>query len=302
MPAPGHGEAHAEEEHPVAAGFHAFDQVLEGLQGDPGGLLDRRVDPAALDQGPQRPEQLEVLAGLDLQEDVRDRGALRAPHVDQDDRAILLAVRDVHALGRDRVAGEKPRMGLRGIAAPENDQIGPVLDFAERRGALAHALEGDPRGAVAHGGRGVDVAADQIGDGDRLALGLAGRVAEPVGDGEARLDKDPRGLFHRLGGAGFLAVDERHGALLRGVLGEPGPAEGAGVPDLGDPLLIQIHGQDLVVADASAKGAGRIFQDQDVFAHGEPSARGSTSTTKFLESGMPLKAVSPPMSWLDGGP
>jgi len=33
-----------------------------------------------------------------------------------------------------------------------------------------------------------------------------------------------------------------------------------------------------------------------------PAGSGSTSTSRFLESGMPLKAVSLPMSWLEGGP
>ena len=268
MPARRHGQSHAEQQGAVAARLHAPRQILEGGQGDARGLLDGRVDPAALDQGPQRPQHFEIRARFDLDEDVGHRRAARAPDVHQDHRAVLFAARHIHSLGRPPIAREQARVGFGRVAPPEDDQVGPVLDLAQRRRALAHTLEGDTRWAVADGRGRIDGAADEVGDGDGLALRLARRVAESVNQREPRIRQYVRRFLHGLGGARFRAADERMGAVaVPGMPGEPGAAQYAGILDLGDTVLVQVHGQDLVVAHAAAKGAGRILDDPCAWFH-----------------------------------
>ena len=106
---------------------------------------------------------LEVLAGPHLEEDVRGLGARRLADVHQHHRAVLAAVGQELALLRQRVLGEVPRMALGRVAAPVDDEVGPVLDFAQRAGHLTAQLGGDLGGAVSKRGVAVDDAADQLG-------------------------------------------------------------------------------------------------------------------------------------------
>ncbi len=92
MAATGHGQSHAEEQHAIAAIFHALHEVFHGFQGDAGPLLDIGVHMAPLDQGAQRPQQFEIGAYLDLDENIGDRYALGAAHVNVNDGAVFLAV------------------------------------------------------------------------------------------------------------------------------------------------------------------------------------------------------------------
>ena len=264
VPAAGHGQAHAEEQHPVVAVFHALDQRLEVVARHPGYCLDVAAHGLAAHPRAQRPQQLEVAPGAHLHELVGDRRRRRLAHVHQHHVAVLLAVRDVAALGRHRVAREVPRVRLGRVAAPVDHQVGAVLDLAQGGGALADALEGDARGTVADRGGGVDGAAHQIADRHRHALRLARRVAEPVGDREPGLVQDARGLVQRVLERRLLAADQRRRVVLDAVLQEPGAAEHAGVLGLGDALRVEVDGQLHVVAHAAAEGAGGVLDDADV--------------------------------------
>src|SRR5207249_2949124 len=102
---------------------------------------------------------------------------------------------------------------------------------------------------------------------------------------------------------------ERERTLLDTVLPEPRLAKDAGVLGLRDALLIEIHREVHIVAHAPAERAGGVPDDLQVLTHHpDPpqspfsSRTGSTSTSRFLEIGMPLPAVSPAISWLDSGP
>ena len=74
--------------------------------------------------------ELEVLARLDDQGDVRRLGRGRFADVDGDHRPALAAFGDELALLGDGVLAEVPRMALRRVAAPVDDEVRPVLDFA----------------------------------------------------------------------------------------------------------------------------------------------------------------------------
>ena len=151
--------------------------LLEG-QADFGDA--RLVHGLVLDQRPQRRADLEVLARLDLQEDVGRLGAGRFADVDEDHRAALAALGDELALLGERVLAEVPRMAFRRVAAPVDDEVRPVLDFAQRARDLATQLGGYFSGAVSKRGVAVDHASDHFGQGDGAALRLARDVAEPV--------------------------------------------------------------------------------------------------------------------------
>ena len=125
--------------------------------------------------------QLEILAGPNLQEDIGGLGALRFANVDQHHRAVLAAARQELALLHERVFGEVPRMALGRVAAPVDDEIGPVLHFAERTRDFATQLGGDLGGTVSQAmcgcrsRRPISSASD-----DAFALRLAGDVAHAV--------------------------------------------------------------------------------------------------------------------------
>ena len=106
----------------------------------------------------------------------------------------------------------------------------------------------------------VDDAADQLREKNRLALGLAGDVAQSVDERHVgpvemlrrRLD----GLVH----AGRFAVNQGVGIQpFGGVVLEPARAEDAGRLGVGNPLAVGV--QFDVVADAPAERAGRVLHN-----------------------------------------
>ena len=58
-------------------------------------------------------------------------------------------------------------MGFYRVAAPEDDQIAPVLDFAERAGDLAHLLQCQSRRALLGSVCRVNARTDPIGESKR---------------------------------------------------------------------------------------------------------------------------------------
>ena len=306
MPAARHRQPHAEHQRTEAAGLHAGREVLQRSERHPGQLIDRRIHVPALHERAQRPQDLEVAARLHLHEDVGHRRARRAPHVDQHDGAVLLPVGNVHAFRGHRIASEQPRMRFGRIAAPEDHQVGPVADLSQRRGALAHRLEGHAARSMADRRGRVDVAPDHVGDGDRLALRLAGRIRQTVDHRKARVGEDAGGGLDRLLGARLAPLDQCLGTLLDAVLLEPGTPEHARIFRLHDLVRVVVHGQMHVVADAAAERAGRVAYHPCIAAHGDDSfpgqATGSICTSIFFDKGMPLPAVSPSIRALDSGP
>ncbi len=147
-------------------------------------------------------------------------------------------------------------MRFGGIAAPEHDEVGPVLDLAERAGDFADALKRHAAGAVAHGRRRVDAAADAVGNGHGHALGLAGGVGKAVDNRISCLEENACGFLHRLIERRRFAADCRHGPLLDVVIEEPRLAQNAGV--LGPDDAVVLDGQFHVVADTAAEGAGGV--------------------------------------------
>ena len=165
---------------PNLARFIRSDEVLQLLDRQAGLRDALAVHRLVLDERAQRGHDLEVLAGPDLEEDVRGLGARRFADVHQDHRSALASLGHELALLGERVLGEMPRMAFRRIAAPVDDEVRPVLDFAQRARDLATQLGGYFSGAVSKRGVAVDHTSDHFGQGDRFALGLAGDVAEPV--------------------------------------------------------------------------------------------------------------------------
>ena len=76
----------------------------------------------------------------------------------------------------------------------------------------------------------IDITPDGIGNGDSLALRLAGRIAEAVGNGEPGIDQGPGGFFHRLfHGNGPVIYHGDRRVFFNVVLRKPGFAEYTGV-------------------------------------------------------------------------
>ena len=71
-------------------------------------------------------------ADADLQEEVGRPLTGCFPNVDEDHGAVLAAARQEFALLSQSVFSKMPRMTFGRIAAPVNDEVCPVLDFAQR--------------------------------------------------------------------------------------------------------------------------------------------------------------------------
>ena len=171
--------------------------------------------------------------------------------------------RHEHALGRETVLGEMPRVALGRVRSPEDDQVTAVANFAQRAGHFAHALKGHARGAVANAGGRVDRAADPIGNAHGHALRLARRVGESIDDGVARRRQNLRGPLDAFLERGGLAVDRGDRPIFDVVIQEPRFAQHAGPLGLDDVVVDDL--QVDVVANAAAKGAGGVGDDLGVF-------------------------------------
>src|SRR5205823_10329586 len=99
--------------------------------------------------------------------------------IDENHRPAFAAVGHEFALLHDRVFGEMARMAFGRVAAPVDDEVGPVLDFAERTRDFTTQLGGDLCWTVSEGRVTVDHGADQLSQRNCLALRFAGDVAEP---------------------------------------------------------------------------------------------------------------------------
>src|SRR5262245_34460802 len=182
-------------------------------------------------------------------------------------------------------------MTLRRVTAPVDDEVGSVLHLAQCTRHLAPQLGGYLSGTVSEGGVAVDHPTDQLGDGDRLPLGLARDVAEAVDQGQVGIIEV---TGRRLDGCverGGLAVDEGvREQPLRGVVLEPGITQAAGILALDDavPFGVQLD----VVAHAAAEGAGRVLHYGEAhagFSSGPSSRPEPGGTTKVQPSSRPGK-------------
>src|SRR6185503_7601839 len=136
------------------------DDVLDGLEGQADFLSARPVDRLALHERPHDRAELEILARLEDEGDVGRLGRGRFPDVDGDHRPALAPFGNELALLGDGVLAEMPRMAFRRVAAPVDDEVRPVLDFAQRARDLATQLGGYFSGAVSKRGVAVDHASD----------------------------------------------------------------------------------------------------------------------------------------------
>src|SRR5439155_23003145 len=115
-----------------------------------------------------------------LKEQIRGLRAHGLPDVHEDHGPALATLRHESALLRQGVLGEMTRVAFRGVAAPVDDEIRPILDFAQRARDLATQLGGYLSGAVSKRRVAVDHSSDHLGQSHGFALGLARDVAQPV--------------------------------------------------------------------------------------------------------------------------
>ena len=226
------------------------------------------IQRGARDESAQRPQGLELVRGIELDEGVcllRGRGPL-----------------PVHDDERPRPAGgavqaqppEQARVGDGRVRPPRDDEPAAVADLAERGRARADRLVGEARPSPT--GR-IDDRADRLGERHRLALRLAARLAEAVHERRPRLPQDRGGGLRRLVDGGRAAVEG--GDRRCGPFGEPRVAERAGARHAQAPAG---DGRLDVVAGAPAPGARRVSHRPPLpravrapRAAGRPAPRGS---------------------------
>src|SRR5262249_15953618 len=159
----------------------------------------------------------------------------------------------------------------------------PILDLAERARDLATQLGGYLSGAVSKRGVAVDHAPYRLGEGHRLALRLAGDVAQAVHERHVRVVQVLGGSANRLVDRRGRTVHERVGKRpLRSVVLEPRIAKAAGVLRLENALAIGV--QLDVVAHASAKGTGRVLDNVQRHVRVQPSTSNSQRSKLFVVS------------------
>ena len=120
----------------------------------------------------QLPQRLEVAVRVELDERAGRLGGGGALRVDDDDGGRI----EAQPLQQARVGDGR-------VGAPDDHELGPVADLAERRRARADRLVG----RTGAGARGIDHGADRLGERHRPALRLAARLAQAVDERRARL-------------------------------------------------------------------------------------------------------------------
>ena len=151
---------------------------------------------------------------------------------------------------------------LRGVGAPEDHQVGAVLDLAQGTGNLADALKRHAGRAVADGGCRIDAAADAIRDGDGDTLGFTRCIRESVDDRVARVRQDLRGALDSVLQRRRFAAHQRNGPILDVMIEKPRLAKYARPFRFRDVIIL--NRQIDVIANATAKRAGRISDDFQV--------------------------------------
>ena len=262
-----HGKPHTEEENTKLRGFHASDKIIQLFAGQSGfgDLLVR--DDFVFDHRTQHRDQLKILAGFDLQEDIGSFDAFGFANINQHHGAVFSTAGQEPALLHQRVFGEMSWMALRRVASPVDNEISPILDFAERACDFASQLGGDFCGTVSQRRMAVQQGPKIVSDINTFLLRFTSRVAHPVHQWHIRVIEIFRRSFNRFVNGGFLAVDDRIRILfLRRMIEKPSLAEHTGALGLVDPRFISV--QLDVVADATAEGAGRVIDDLQIRAHG----------------------------------
>ena len=255
-----HRQAHTEENHAKTRALHPARQVAKPIDRDAGLLNRLLVHALILDERAKSRQDLEVLAGSNLQKDVRSLGAGRFADVDQHHRSSLASFRDELALLRQRVLGEVPRVAFGRIAAPIDDEVRSVLHLSQGARDLATQLGGYLSGAVSKRGVAVDHTSDELGQRDRFTLRLARDVAQPVDERQVGFVQILRGSIDSGGKRRGFSVDDRVWKVtLRGVMLEPSLSETAGVLGLDDSIAVGV--QLDVVTDAATKCARGVLHN-----------------------------------------
>lgn len=84
------------------------------------------------------------------------------------------------ALLHQRVFGEMPRMAFRRIAAPIDDEIGPVFNFTQRTSNFATQLSGDLGRTMSQRGMAIEQSSQQVGQCHTFFLRFTGGVTHAV--------------------------------------------------------------------------------------------------------------------------
>lgn len=182
----------------------------------------------------------------------------RLTNVNQHHRPALASLGHVLALGSQGIPGEMQRVAIGRIASPVDDEIGAIFHLTQGTRDFTTQLGGYFGRAVSQGGVAVDHASNPLGQGDGVALRLAGDIAEPVYQRHVRLVEIFGRHLHRLVNRGRLAIDQGIGiAVFSGMVLEPRLAETTGALGLDDAVAFSL--QVYVVTDAAAEGTGGVF-------------------------------------------
>ena len=182
----------------------------------------------------------------------------RLTDVNQHHRPALASLRHVLALGNQGIPGEMQRVAIGRIASPVDDEIGAIFHLTQGTRDFTTQLGGYFGRAVSQGGVAVDHASNPFAQLHRVALGLAGDVAETVYQRHLCLvevfSRNLHGLIHR----SRFSIDQRIGVdVFGGVVFEPGLTETAGALRLDDSITLGLQAD--VVTHAAAKGTGGIL-------------------------------------------
>jgi len=132
-----------------------------------------------------------------------------SPYIDRDDRPGTTSVRNVNADGIRRITRSESRIPPLQIHAPEEDDIGPVADLAERCGRVAAFLsrQNEPRdGRRCHA---VEPSAQHVRDRGAFALRLARDVGREVHEGAPRTRQERGRGIQNVGDRASVTVDQR---------------------------------------------------------------------------------------------
>ena len=185
-------------------------------------------------------------------------GTGRFPDINQDHGPALAPLRHMLALWNQGVPGEMQGMTIGRIASPVDDEICPVLHLTQGARDFTTQLGGYFGRTVSQGGVAVDHASNPFGQGHRVALRLAGDIAETVDQRHVRLVEILGRNLHRIVKRSRLSIDQGiRVAMLRRMILEPGLPESAGTLGLDDSIALGL--QTDVVTHTAAKSTGGVL-------------------------------------------
>ena len=175
-------------------------------------------------------------------------------------------------------------MAFQRVRSPEEDQVRPVFDLAQRTGGFSDLLECHDRWSMAERGGRIDVCPDPVSQGDSCPLAVGTASGQSIEEGCARRPKNGLRPGHRFFQRHRLAFDLSDRRLTTFLVQEPGFGQMTGPLGPGDPLVL--HRDAQIVTNTTADRASHIVDHPNsLFCHRQSLRFPTLREVRFVNKG-----------------